>query len=91
MTTLFGLKVIITPDFPKMVLAPPLPWGDYITPECRIEIDAWLLSFFGTVNVIEDGKSWVSQTNQFISMNPRTYAGLMDHPDVKKEASYGNV
>lgn len=24
-------------------LAPPLPWGDYVTPECREETNAWLL------------------------------------------------
>lgn len=87
MNTLFGFKVIVTPDFPKMSLAP----GDYVTKAYRDEIDAWLLSFFGTVNVVADGTSIVSQAGNFISMNPRTYAGLLDHPDVKKEASYGNV
>ena len=73
MNTLFGFKIIVTPDFPKMTLGP----GDYVTQEYREEIDAWLLSFFGTTNVIEDGKSVVSIVGNFISLNPRTYAGFL--------------
>lgn len=78
MNTLFGFKVIVTPDFPKMTLGP----GDYVTPEYRKEIDAWLLSFFGTINVVDDGKSIVSIVGNLISMNPRTYAGFVQESAV---------
>lgn len=64
-----GYKVIISPDVPKMRLAE----GDYVTPAFRDEIDAWLLSFFGTTNFITDGNTIVSEMDNKIWMNPRTY------------------
>lgn len=80
------MKVYVTPDFPKLQLAP----GDYVTPEYRKEIDAWLLSFFGTTNVIEDYISLVSQVYGLVSMNPRTYAKLFSESIIVKEINNGN-
>ena len=71
-TAIYGMKIIVTPDLPKMKLAP----GDYITPEFRQEIDAWLLGFFGTNNLLEDGQSIFSQPTNTVFMNPRTCAKL---------------
>lgn len=67
-----GMAVIVTPDLPKMKLAP----GDYITPEYRAEVNAWLLAFFGTVNIIPDGESRISELLGQVWMNPRTYREL---------------
>lgn len=66
---LHGLDVVVSPDIPKMKLAP----GDYVTPAYRAEIDAWLLSFFGATNLVEDGKALVMQSTRRVWMNPRTY------------------
>lgn len=78
-TTFQGMRVVVTPDQPKMVLSP----GDYITPEYRQEIDQWLLGFFGTVNNLEDGQVMASEVMGMVWMNPRTYekfkrASIMD-------------
>lgn len=70
--TLFGLKVFIHPDRPKMKLAP----GDYVTPAFRQEIDAWLVEFFGYTNLLEDGESIVSEQMGVVFVNPRGYAAL---------------
>jgi hypothetical protein len=70
--TLYGMKVVVTPDLPKMKLGP----GDYITPELRLEIDAWLLGFFGTTNIIEDDAYLISDFLGQVMMNPRTYVRL---------------
>lgn len=53
-----------------MKLAP----GDYVTPAYRAEIDAWLLTFFGTANLLSDGKVTVMESIGKAWMNPRTYA-----------------
>ena len=68
------LDVVVSPDLPKMKLG----LGDYVTPEFRKEIDDWLLVFFGTYNLIPDDQSFVSQTNNTVWMNPRTYAALKE-------------
>lgn len=67
-----GMKVFVTPDLPKMKLAS----GDYVTPEFRAEIDAWLLTFFGTTNTVPDDEARVSQAFGQIWLNPRTYDRL---------------
>lgn len=64
-----GQRIIISPDRPKLQLAP----GDYITSEYRAEIDAWLLASFGTYNLLEDGVSIYMELTNTILMNPRTY------------------
>lgn len=78
--TFYGLRITVSPDIPKMQLAA----GDYVTPEFRKEIDAWLLSFFGVTNLVPDGVCYAIKTgpvkgyedeDSFI-MNPRTFAIL---------------
>lgn len=70
--TLNGIRVFVTPDIPKMKLGP----GDYVTPAFRAEMDEWLLQFFGTTNLVEDGKCYHMLLEDAVSMNPRTYAKL---------------
>jgi hypothetical protein len=67
--TILGLKVIISPDIPKMQLGP----GDYVTPEFRAEIDDWLRVFFGTTNLIDDNVYLMSEAFGSVHMNPRTW------------------
>jgi hypothetical protein len=71
-TSLFGLRVFVTPDHPNMQLAP----GDYVTPEFRKEIDAWLLEFFGTFNLLEDTAYLFQEQAGIVHMNPRAFAKL---------------
>jgi len=74
MKTLFGMAVCVMPDVPKLQLGDgsQLMAGDFVTPECRRETNAWLLSFFGTTNQLEDGVTYVSQVASVIWVNPRT-------------------
>lgn len=64
-----GYNVVVTRDIPKMTLSP----GDYVTLEFRKEMDAWLLQFFGSTNLLKDGESMVTELDKKIFMNPRTY------------------
>lgn len=70
--TFGGLRVFVSPDLPKMQLAP----GDYVTPAFRAEIDAWLKYFFGVTNLISDGQFISVLETNTLHMNPRTYAQL---------------
>lgn len=70
--TIHGIQVFVTPDLPKMKLAP----GDYVTPEFRAEIDIWLLDFFGAHNLLKDGEAVGMPSTGQTWMNPRTYARL---------------
>ena len=65
--SLYGLKVTISPDRPKMVLSEDCP----VTPEYREDTNRWMLRFFGTTNLIPDGS--VYQTSDGLFMNPRTW------------------
>ena len=66
----FGLRVVVSPDRPRMTLSENCP----VTPEYRIDTDAWLLGFFGTSNVLQDGQVIELRQEGVIVMNPRTYA-----------------
>lgn len=68
---LSGYKIQISPDRPRMQLAP----GDYVTPEFRAEINLWMLGFFGTTNLLKDGQTYVIH-DEVIVCNPRTYAAM---------------
>lgn len=70
---LFGLAVHVSPDTPRMRLAEDCP----CTPEYRVELNAWMLEFFGTTNMLKDGEVLeVSWPSQHLLMNPRTFAKL---------------
>lgn len=67
-----GTKVIVSPDVPKMQLSEGCP----VSPEFRVEMNAWMRSFFGTSNLIEDGQAYHMPHLNQICMNPRTFAAL---------------
>lgn len=75
-STFMGLRVYVAPDVPRYVLPDRLrlPCGVDIEwpPGFRDEINAWSLSFLGTVNLLPDGQ--VLGTPGSVHMNPRTYA-----------------
>lgn len=71
--SLFGLEVHVSPDTPRMRLAEDCP----CTPEYRAEINAWMLEFFGTTNLLADGQVLdVTWPTRRLVMNPRTLAKL---------------
>ena len=67
-----GLKVIVSPDKPKMVLAPDVMVSDSV----RSEVNVWMLSFFGFDNILEDGVVMHVEHLKVVYVNPRTYAAL---------------
>ena len=69
MTNLMGLKVLISPDTPKLQLSEGCP----VTPAFRIEMNAWMREFFGEWNLIEDGQCLHDRLNHILHMNPRTW------------------
>jgi hypothetical protein len=69
--TMYGLKVYVQPDQPKMQLGEPVK--QYLTPAQIADHNAWLLRFFGTTNMVPDGQYLLSEQFGFVSMNPRTY------------------
>lgn len=69
MTSFLGLKVLISPDTPKLQLSEGCP----VTPEFRVEMNAWMRDFFGVRNLIEDGQFLHDQLNNTLHMNPRTW------------------
>ena len=69
---LYGYKVYVTHDTPKLQLAP----GDYVSPEYRKEIDAWLIELLGFTNLLPDGQVITSEVMHSFHMNPRTYDQL---------------
>lgn len=71
-SSLFGMDVIVVPDLPKMRLSEDVT----VPPEFRASINAWMLEFFGTTNVLVDGEVRVSGTLALIWMNPRTWASF---------------
>ena len=69
--SLFGLAVHVSPDTPRMRLAEDCP----CTPEYRVELNAWMLEFFGTTNMLKDGEVYeVTWPTRHLVMNPRTLA-----------------
>lgn len=74
MKTLYGMVVIISPDHPKMQLSADCP----VTPEFRVEMNLWMREFFGTTNLVPDGRSIVLTQQNRVVVNPRTYAQLVE-------------
>lgn len=76
---LHGYKVYISPDRPKHMLydevIPGVPWP----PAFKAEIDAWMLEFFGTYNLLRDDQALVSGSAMTIYVNPRMLARLKAH------------
>ncbi len=64
---LFGYTIVVNPDTPKRQL----PSNLTLKPAFRAEYNAWLASFFGYTNVIDDGQVYI--TGRECVMNPRTF------------------
>lgn len=77
MTGFFGgYRVCVSPDRPKMTLSDELVPGVVQWPAgFKAEMDAWMLSFFGTHNVVPTGQVMVLN-NDTMLMCPRTYAAF---------------
>ena len=69
---LHGINITVSPDRPKMTLAEAVT----VSPEFRAEINAWMLEFFGTTNLIPDGQTYHMPSMNMMTMNPRTYAAM---------------
>ena len=70
LTSLYGVRVVVTPDTPRMQLSEDCP----VTPEFRAEMNAWMLGFFGVTNTVEDNQVLHDKVHDVIYMNPRTVA-----------------
>ncbi len=75
--TLFGFRLIVTPDRPRYELPaeilPGLPWPEGF----REEINAWARGFFRPVNMLQDGAAVVmTSPSDAVMMNPRTLAAM---------------
>ena len=61
--TIFGMKVVISPNRPRYVLPeeiiPGVPWK----PGFRDEINKWSLEFLGTTNVLPKGEAYIINNN----------------------------
>lgn len=75
----FGLRVIVTPDQPRVQLGTKpciTKYGDeveWIRAAARAEVNAWARAFFGLMNILKDGDYVIADKAGFVSMNPRTY------------------
>lgn len=75
--TFYGMRIVITQDRPKMQLSEDCP----VTPEFRVEMNKWMLDFFGVDNLVPDGQvlKQTDPNNMLRSvayMNERTYIQL---------------
>jgi len=70
--TLYGMRVNISPDIPKMTLSKDVA----VSEDFRIEMDRWMLDFFGVTNLIPDGQTIVMESIGCVAMNQRTYRQL---------------
>ena len=69
---LYGFKVMVTPDTPRMQLSEHVLVSD----EFRVKTNAWLLDFFGGINLIKDGDTLLNKRDQVIFVNPRMFEKL---------------
>ncbi|PJO39856.1 hypothetical protein CTI10_001320 [Delftia acidovorans] len=76
MTNFMGNKVFISHDIPKMQLSEGCP----VTPEFRIEMNAWMRDFFGVTNLLDDGECLHDRLNKALHMNPRTWDRVRAQP-----------
>lgn len=68
---LFGMKIIVNDTrFPNRTLAKDVP----VSPEFRVEVDKWMLEFFGSTPLIPDGTMYALQGMQVC--NAKTFATI---------------
>ena len=66
---LFGMKIVVNDTrLPKRTLAKDVP----VSPEFRLEVDKWMLEFFGSTPLIPDGTMYEMQGMQVC--NAKTFA-----------------
>lgn len=83
-STIYGQKIYLSQDIPRMTLMPEIiPGVVGWPPGFKEEIDAWMLGFFGSTNIIDDGQ--VLQSGQALHMNQRTYRQLMAATQAKEQ------
>lgn len=88
----WGIEVHVTPDVPKMTLMDELIPGIVPLPSgFKAEVDAWMLEFFGTTNLLKDGDTIMVDPSRVgmpgsmrAHMNPRTLE-LLERATVFKE------
>lgn len=71
-----GIRIIESPDRPRYVLPEELITGVPWPPGFRDEINAWSLSFLGTVNLIKAGTLLILPGN-IAMMRPEDVASIM--------------
>lgn len=76
MNTIFGLKVIVTQDHPKMQLSDRVK--EVLTPEMIADHNAWMREFFGASNLCKDGAYIIMEYGNSVLMNPRTLARIQE-------------
>lgn len=71
--TIYGLSVFVNDTrSANRTLAKDVP----VSPEFRIEVDKWMLEFFGSTPLIPDGTVYHDQINQRVYCNATTYAQI---------------
>lgn len=69
-----GLKIVVNHQrTPKRTLAKDVP----VSPEFRIEVDKWMLEFFGYTPLIPDGVMYAIAGQGHVC-NPKTFAMIKD-------------
>lgn len=70
------MSVIVAPDRPKMTLMDEvIPGVVSWPPGFKEKMDAWMLSFFGTTNLLKDGEV-MKMGEHSLYVNPRTFVTL---------------
>lgn len=72
MHSISGMRVVVHPDAPKLQLSARV--CEILNPDFIAEINAWMIDFFGTTNLLDDGQCY--QMGDQLIMNPRTFAAL---------------
>lgn len=72
--TLYGYRVIVTPDQPRRQLSARV--CEVLAPAFIAETNAWMREFFGTTNMIEDGRVLISDAASTVYCNPRMFEQL---------------
>lgn len=76
-----GVALYVLPDTPRMQLSPECP----VTEDFRAEMNAWMVDFFGTTNVLRDGHIYIDMGTKRHYCNPRTLAALQSAEKVASQ------
>ena len=73
-----GYRVCLTKDAPVRQLALDVP----VSEDVRKSVNAWMVEFFGTTNMVPDGQVLVMEEGKAMWMSARTWACLPPSPTV---------